>query len=48
MDSSDILSVILGFLVEDEDADSLHACRLVCKKIRGVIDKYTNAPLQET
>lgn len=42
MDSADVLSVIMGFLVEDEDADSLRACRLVCKKIQGVIDKYPN------
>jgi hypothetical protein len=40
MDSSDILSVIMDFLVEDEDADSLHSCRLVCRKFKNVIDKY--------
>lgn len=42
MDSADVLSVIFGFLVEDEDADSLRACRLVSKKMCNVIDKYPN------
>lgn len=40
MNSADILSVIFSFLADDEDANSLLSCRLVCKKMQNVIDKY--------
>lgn len=40
MNSSDVISVIMDFLAKDEDAYTLLNCRLVCKKIKTVIDKY--------